>query len=902
MAITVDSILSVVDSSAASKVYPARVDSLVLAHACLIDDLVKERFDRLLDAVVSRDTGRIQIQRAKLLGLSRYTAQMTAYWKRLFVTITNNRPQALLEELAAGRRAFLWGADTNKVNFRDSLKFAARRFSAHRFLHLLAEVEYTWGGIYREHKKYDSALLHFERCSALADTAGTIALRSRYLNARSILLINLHRYGDGLKWGTVSYDLARRGELDEELAYNCYCWVWIFHYMGDYRMVVQRSQVAERLYLKLGDPRSSAEVAQLRAYALYRLGRSNESELLFSVKIGGCVAMGDPANVAWGNLYRADCRLDRNDTSGLREQILSAKKYAEDSADVPALAMVNLELAQLETIAGHYREAARAAGTSASLFEDAADSLYPLKCYGRALLRLGKADSAIVQLRSAERCLDVARRRYPRSSLRKRYLNDKLDLVGDLIRAELLLGNAGEALRTAEAWKAASLRESFSEQLDSTGDFSRGRQRINGELSQIIRRVRLCQFTSADSSREESEIVSLLDSLADIELQSATIADGTIAPDSKMTSPELNDGDSNAIALYYFANDKDSIMVVWYALGSEVRTVDISATHPDIWQDLDAARRLCRRPPSGSSSADSLTRALDRLIELIPVEVRRRLNDFTRIIVYPSGPLYYLPFEAIRLQGTYLGDSVALEYAHSVAIRRTLRFTKCRQDSARVAVFGGTFAKQGNQDCRIEFGNELDKYRHLPKLNGTVSEDEAVRNAFGAAVDSYIDGPHQEEQLKATQRGRYSIIHIACHSVMNTDFPELSGLVLPLDGVNGDDNILRGDELRHLHLDAGLVVLSACHTGEGEMIAGEGMVGLTQALMLAGVRSTLVSLWSVSDLATSHLMGRFYKEMAKGVSTTEALKVARKALISSGVFSHPYFWSGFVSFGDYKIY
>jgi len=98
--------------------------------------------------------------------------------------------------------------------------------------------------------------------------------------------------------------------------------------------------------------------------------------------------------------------------------------------------------------------------------------------------------------------------------------------------------------------------------------------------------------------------------------------------------------------------------------------------------------------------------------------------------------------------------------------------------------------------------------------------------------------------------------------------------------------------------NAHLVVLSACRTGLGAMERGEGITGLMRAVMYAGSRAAVVSLWAVSDLGTKELMSRFYENMIrKGLPREEALRRAKLALLETS-FRHPFFWSGFVMYGE----
>ena len=145
------------------------------------------------------------------------------------------------------------------------------------------------------------------------------------------------------------------------------------------------------------------------------------------------------------------------------------------------------------------------------------------------------------------------------------------------------------------------------------------------------------------------------------------------------------------------------------------------------------------------------------------------------------------------------------------------------------------------------------------------------------------------------------MIHFATHGVLDTQHPELSGVVLSLLDENGSprDGFLRLHDVYNLRLAADLVVLSGCQTALGKDVRGEGLVGLTRGFLYAGARRVMASLWQVDDRATSELMARFYRALLKdGSSPAAALREAQLSLSRSAQWRDPYNWAGFVIQGD----
>ncbi len=150
---------------------------------------------------------------------------------------------------------------------------------------------------------------------------------------------------------------------------------------------------------------------------------------------------------------------------------------------------------------------------------------------------------------------------------------------------------------------------------------------------------------------------------------------------------------------------------------------------------------------------------------------------------------------------------------------------------------------------------------------------------------------------------QYQIIHFATHGLIHPVNPELSGLVLSLFNPQGesDNGFLRLNDIFNLNLPAELVVLSACQTGLGREVRGEGLVGLTRGFMYAGARRVVVSLWNVNDLATSQLMTRFYQQMLnENQPPIIALRQAQLEMWNSGQWQSPYYWGAFTIQGDWR--
>jgi CHAT domain-containing protein len=191
----------------------------------------------------------------------------------------------------------------------------------------------------------------------------------------------------------------------------------------------------------------------------------------------------------------------------------------------------------------------------------------------------------------------------------------------------------------------------------------------------------------------------------------------------------------------------------------------------------------------------------------------------------------------------------------------------------------------------------------LPRLPGTRAEARSVA-ALVADEEPLVALGFEASRGRVMGRdlGDYRILHFATHGKVDRKSPALSALVLSRFDPEGRplDGYLRLHDIYRLNINADLVVLSACETGLGTDINGEGLVGLAQGFLYAGARSLLISLWSVPDRATYQLMTRFYGHLIEdGLRPAAALRRAQLSMASERRWRDPYFWGAFILLGDW---
>ncbi len=301
--------------------------------------------------------------------------------------------------------------------------------------------------------------------------------------------------------------------------------------------------------------------------------------------------------------------------------------------------------------------------------------------------------------------------------------------------------------------------------------------------------------------------------------------------------------------------------------------------------EIRAAYARVQDPGRADPDPESLARRLS-----LPVS-----RENARWLIIPSGILHYFPLEALAgPDGDFLGARLASSYWPSGSAIAEIRSRPGPVADGRILALADPLSEGEPAPLR---GAPLSHLRSFGALPHSQKELETLTELFGpAATETLVGQQATEGNFKRRPLASYSLIHLATHGWLDGDSPVWSGLVLRPS--EGEDGLLQFHEILNLSLRAGLVTLSACQSGLGELVTGEGMVGIARAFFHAGTPSILASLWNVNDEASAVLMDRFYRELARGASKVDALAAARRQLIDSERYRHPYYWAGFVLVGE----
>ena len=280
-------------------------------------------------------------------------------------------------------------------------------------------------------------------------------------------------------------------------------------------------------------------------------------------------------------------------------------------------------------------------------------------------------------------------------------------------------------------------------------------------------------------------------------------------------------------------------------------------------------------------------------------------------MILADGPLHSLPFAALVDPGAidgrrFLVETRPVHLAASATVFALLKRERHERRPTRLAAFGDPrypASAPGDGEATPQLSAALRNGLDLTPLPASRLEVENLRKLYPRASRIYLGADATEERAKAVDR-ETTHLHIASHGLLDDRSPLDSALALsiPPKQQEGDDNgLLQAWEIfEQVRIDADLVTLSACDTGLGKVLGGEGLMGLTRAFQYAGTRSVLASLWSVNDASTSELMRRFYGYLKDGQSKAAALRSAQLDLLRDSQFSHPFHWASFQLVGDWR--
>jgi len=367
---------------------------------------------------------------------------------------------------------------------------------------------------------------------------------------------------------------------------------------------------------------------------------------------------------------------------------------------------------------------------------------------------------------------------------------------------------------------------------------------------------------------------------------------------------ELLPSASSVLLEYVVTDEKTYLFAITRPKAkAEIQVYTLPIKRTELAQQIESFRQqLATRDLGFRASAIKL---YDLLLKPAQVQLRSKTN----IVIAPDNNLWDLPFQTlVSSAGRFMIEDASISYAPSLTVLREMN--KRRMDQASTRSQASLLAFGNPVSARETTGETISQMRmtlrdgNLDPLPEAGEEVKALARLYGTTRSKVYVGAEAREDRVKSEAGRASILHFTTHGALNNASPMYSHLTLAEGGPN-DDGLLEAWELMQLDLKAELAVLSACETARGRIGAGEGVIGFSWAMFIAGVPSIVVSQWKVESASTRDLMVNFHRGIISPAGSkqarltkTDALRQAALKLMRNPETSHPFYWAGFVLVGN----
>jgi CHAT domain-containing protein/Tfp pilus assembly protein PilF len=541
---------------------------------------------------------------------------------------------------------------------------------------------------------------------------------------------------------------------------------------------------------------------------------------------------------------------------------------------------------------------------------------------GRVHRELGQRAEATASILEATRVLDLQRGALGVEGLGRESFEAKFGVIyRDAVELLAEQGRNAEAFEVLERSRARALLATLAERdLVLAGelapDLARERGEIDAEHSRVERQIG--RLSLERDARQVDELNAKLEALRDrrealvasVRRSSPRLA--SLKYPEPLSLPGTQEVlDPGTLLLAFSVGESSSLLfVVKSSRNSAAAAQPGLAVFPlpvgrsALAERVGAFRGFIARGRETKDVEEPLLALGARLYDDLLRPAEREIEAAERLLILPDGPLHAVPFAALvasRQPLVYLAERKPLHTVLSATVYAQLRRPERSTSVARIelAALGDPVMAAPAASAAADAPRAYD----LKPLPWTRDEVRRIGSLFGSSATVHFGKAASEERARSIGRGvRY--VHFATHGILDRRFPLDSGLVFspPLRAAGANENgILQAWEIfESVRLDADLVVLSACETGLGREMGGEGLISLARAFQYAGARSVLASLWEVADRSTPDLMFRFYERLKQGRAKDEALQAAELALLRAPSTKHPFYWAAFELNGDWK--
>jgi len=864
--------------------------------------------------------------------------------------LLNTQPELVTPDLVRGlakqaRELLIQGKQVEGLAICDLALNIAQRLNDKRGMFFTLRLK---GGIARTRGDYKQALEYFEQCLKLAEEIGDKTIIGDALNSLAVISAYQSDYPKALALFQrnlkIKEELGNKIDIAVELSNIGNIYVYqgdkvralenyqrslrlaeevgnkagaaatlnsignLYHAQQNYPQALEYVQQSLKIKQEVGDKLGVARALNNIGVIYSEQGQYAQALNYLQQSVKLLEELGDKLVLveAWhyiGGVYLLQGDYEKSLTYNQR-----ALKSAEELGNNQLLSEILQNISDGYLRLGQYRAAGEFAERAASLAAQFGipDILWSAKTVaGKAHLALNQPDVARQDFLESMAAIEKLRGQVAGGEQdQQRFFENKIAPYQAMIQLSLAQQDTTAALTYAERAKGRVLldvlsrgRVNITKAMTAT-ELKRDRE-LSAELASLNTQSRRLKTQSKPS--EAVEIQARLDKTrleyeafqanlyaAHPELK---VQRGETQPFTLDEAAALLPDDQTAILEYVVTEDKSYLFVIRKQAGITVHTLNVKGTElaqmAESFRQKVAERDLTVKQPA------------QRLYDLLIKPAEAQLRGVRKLRIVPDGALWNVPFQALH-QGErgYVLEQYAVSYAPSLSVlremkRRANELAASRRENTLMAM--GNPALSGDTEARVRVTRRDEPLGPLPDAEKEVN---TLGRLYGRGSKVLIGQQALEATMKA-EAGRYKVLHFATHAILDDRNPLYSHIILfRTDNETQEDGLLEAWEIMKLDLNAELAVLSACETARGHIAAGEGIIGMSWALFVAGSPAAVVSQWKVDSARSSELMIEFHRNLLqKRMTKSEALRQAALKVFR-GPYNHPTYWAGFILIGE----
>ncbi len=678
--------------------------------------------------------------------------------------------------------------------------------------------------------------------------------------------------------------IRRQDRIIYQLAYQAYT----AYQRGSYELARHTYESA----LNIAQSESGPQMAVMQAYCMgqlaeiyFDLGEPDSAMVWCRRSLLLRESLNDRAQVAHALSTQGVILRSQGRTSAAFASFSRASHLFHEAGDSLGLLLNDGRLGELLLECAHY-------GRADSLFTNVIEYATKFESRYRALLGLGISALRQKNYGAARELLqecvfhnEELREGLPSIELRVGVLSDRTgayfglaSMYLDEFRREEERAWIDSALSLMELAHARSLLEVNKDPQAKC----RGEEELLSEISNL--RVKSMYDTSGSAGHRE-RLRTMMDSLHILRIECGTArkSDGPKkqVSERKVTAETVMQHlRPDEAVFYYCTSPKVDWLVAFRSDGVSVFQLPVKA---DELERLVAAFRnsIDHYPEISEYQSDAHVSASKELYNAtVPSDLD--FSDLQTLYVIASGPLQGIPFAAlIDSCGSYLTEHCAIVYPPSltIALSRSKHSSTPRPD--RTLVFANVA------------GSDISQFSQLPFAD---QELLVLQELLGSTVVTRTGRQATEHNFRAALKEPWDRVHLALHGLADRAAPSQSALVFAPERPDALPSMLNSDEIGAMNIDVTSVFLSACESGTGRVMGGEGVMSMARSFLLAGAKSVVASAWRVDDRASAEFASLYYRGIATGQSPRQALRAAQLHMIKSDrlLYRHPYFWASYL--------